>query len=385
MLLNHLTLRNFRNLAEVGLPLPPGRTIIHGENAQGKSNLLEAIYVFAVSRSIRAGHERDVVSWASLTSEIPYAHLRGLFERGEARLEIDIVVQLTRPPGHPGAGVEQMQYQKRVKVNGVVRRAGALVGEVLAVLFEPQDIELVYGSPPGRRRHLDITLCQADTRLLRELQRYNRVLAQRNPLLKAVREGQASREELAYWDDELVEAGAYVTQARHEALDDLNRRSAEIHRDLTDGEEDLAITYQASIGNGEGSTESAFRRRLAEVAEREVLQGATLVGPHRDDFSFAVNGRDLAAFGSRGQQRLATLALKLAEARYLRDRTGEEPVLLLDDVLSELDPPRRGYLMHEVNGYGQAILTTADLGSVDPALKGSANLVRVAEGRVEAG
>ena len=387
MYLSRLTLENFRNLTSVHLDLRRGRTVLFGENAQGKSNVLEAVYMFAVSRSARSAHERDIVAWDALASEIPYTRLHGAFERRAATFEVDIVVQLSRGPD-AAADPETLPHQKRIKVNGVPRRAGNLVGEVLAVLFEPQDIELVYGSPSERRRHLDLTLSQIDSKLLQELQRYNRVVSQRNSLLKAIREGESSRDELAYWDGELVEAGSYITLVRLQALEELDRLAREVHRELTGGSERLELSYEPSIRDiaapGEAAVEEAFRRRLALRAEPEILAGATLVGPHRDDFVFQVDGRNLAEFGSRGQQRLATLALKLAEARLMRQRAGEEPILLLDDVLSELDPARRGYLMSEIGAYGQAILTTADLGALEPGFVDGSNVLKVVQGRVEA-
>ena len=262
-------------------------------------------------------------------------------------------------------------------------------GEVQAVLFEPQDVELVFGPPSARRRYLDLTLSQVDPRLFRSLQEYNRVLAQRNSLLKAVRERRAGVDELSYWDEGLVAAGAVIVGARRTALGRLGALASETHGELTAGAERLDLTYVPSLAGaleaGEDEEVGAlFKEALAEGREREVAQGTTLVGPHRDDFTFTAGGANLATFGSRGQQRLATLALKLAEAKFMEERAGEPPVLLLDDVLSELDPARRRYLTERVERHAQAIITTADLASFEADFLDGSRVLRVAGGAVDA-
>ncbi len=400
MHVRRLALENFRNIALLDLELPRGRVVLFGENAQGKTNVLEAVSMFAAARSVRAGHERELIKRDTLGDPIPFARAAAAIERTPAArapnaVQVEIVVQLSgQPPaGRPeeprlvGAPDDGRQLVKRVKVNGVPRRAGDLIGEVQAVLFEPQDIELVYGPPSLRRRHLDLTLAQVDRALLRELQRYSRVLAQRNPLLKAVREGQASIEELAFWDAELAEAGAFITHARRQALAEIEILARAIYRELAGGAEELGIVYRPSLdaaeGSGAGELAAAFRDALTQTRQREIMAGATLLGPHRDDLTFEVQGTDLALFGSRGQQRLAALALKLAEAQFMTARAGDRPLLLLDDVLSELDPLRRGYLLERIGGYEQSLLTTADVESLDRVFRSPACLLRVAGGRVE--
>lgn len=360
--------------------------MLHGDNGQGKTNILEALFMLAAAKSVRARHEREIVSLNS-DAEIPYARIEAEVQKaggaGE-QLTIDIVLQ--RTPGGPGG--EGAHLQKRVRVNGVNRSAAGLVGEVQAVLFEPQDVELVFGPPSARRRYLDLTLSQVDSRLFRSLQEYNRVLAQRNSLLKAVRERRAGDDELAYWDEGLVTAGAVVVGARRTALGRLSALASETHGELTAGAERLDLTYVPSLAGaleaGDDELPTLFKEALAEGREREVAQGTTLVGPHRDDFAFTVGGANLATFGSRGQQRLATLALKLAEARFMEERSGEPPVLLLDDVLSELDPARRRYLTERVERHAQAIITTADLAAFEADFLEGSRVLRVAGGAVDA-
>ena len=384
MHVSHLGLQNFRNFAELDLDLSPGRTVLFGGNAQGKTNLLEALSMFATAKSPRAAHEREVIRWEALEEEIPFARVRGAFEKADGRLQVEIVVQLAQEPGGDEGAGPALPLQKRVRVNGVPRRASDLVGEVTAVLFSPQDIELVYGPPPVRRRYLDMTLCQVDRPLLRELRRYAKVVSQRNYLLKAIREARARRDELAFWDKGLVEAGSFIVARRMEAMESLGELGRAIHGELSGGNEDLELRYLPSVvaGRGEGEVSRAFQEALEAVRERELLQGVSLVGPHRDDFQFLVNGRELAVFGSRGQQRTAALSLKLAEARFMTDRTGERPVLLLDDVFSELDGFRREYLLSWITGWDQALLTTAEPERIGRDLLSGAVMMEVAGGQV---
>ncbi len=386
MLIRRLRLEHFRNIRELDLELAPGRTVLHGDNGQGKTNILEALFMLAAAKSVRARHEREIVSLKS-DAEIPYARVEAEVQKSggaEELLTIDIVLQ--RTPGGPGG--EGTHLQKRVRVNGVNRSAAGLVGEVQAVLFEPQDVELVFGPPSARRRYLDLTLSQVDARLFRSLREYNRVLAQRNSLLKAIRERRAGVDELAYWDEGLVTAGAVVVGARGMALERLGALASVAHGELTAGSERLDLTYVPSLAGaleaGDDEMSALFKEALAEGREREVAQGTTLVGPHRDDFVFTVGGANLATFGSRGQQRLATLALKLAEARFMEERSGEPPVLLLDDVLSELDPARRRYLTERVERHAQAIITTADLAAFEADFLEGSRVLRVAGGAVSA-
>lgn len=379
MHLTHLSLRNFRNFAELDLGLGKGVTVLFGGNAQGKTNLLEAAYMLATTKSLRASSERELIGWDSQEQEeIPYTRLRGTAQRKAGSVQLELVLQLART-----ATDEALQIQKRGRINGVPKRAGDIVGQVNAVLFTPQDIELVHGSPSIRRRYLNIMLSQADNTLLRELQRYAKVLTQRNSLLKAIRERRSLPQELAFWDTELIQSGSVITAQRTAAMSVLRVLAREIHGELTGSQEDLDLAYVPSV-RAESARELkiAFTKALEAGREKELLQGMSLFGPHRDDFTFAANGRDMAAYASRGQQRTASLALKLAEARFLAQRAGDPPVLLLDDVFSELDGRRRSYLLAWIADWEQALLTTAEPERIDRAVLTDARMLEVVAGGI---
>jgi DNA replication and repair protein RecF len=277
-----------------------------------------------------------------------------------------------------------LYVQKRIKIDGVPRRALDLVGQINVVWFSSQDIDLLGGAPALRRRYLDATLSQVDSRYLRALQSYSKVLVQRNNLLRLIREGRARTEELAFWDGELVREGSYLIEQRQGALSALTPQIASTHSRLS-GQPPLEIKYLPSVPPGGGPVEQAFRGQLAASLSREVAQGMTLVGPHRDELRFLLQGIDMGLYGSRGEQRTVALSLKLAEALFLKETTGEEPILLLDDVLSELDRERRRHLLETASTYQQVLLTTTDLDRIEPPFLEQATRFWVRGGGVEPG
>jgi DNA replication and repair protein RecF len=359
MHLRHLALHNFRNYVRLDLDLLEGVTVLLGDNAQGKTNLLEAIYYLATSRSPHAGAERELVNWLAVEQEpLPYARLVGRLARGGGETSIEIT--LTQ---HQNNGT---RYRKQIRLNGVARRAMDLLGHLNVVLFLPEDIGLVSGSPSGRRRYLDATLCQIDPAYCRTLSRYNQIVTQRNALLRDLRERGGDPAQLAFWDARLVEYGASLVARRREALLALDELACTVHGELTDGVERLQVCYLSSVELDDGQADeevgTAYRVQLQALRQREIPAGVTLVGPHRDEVRFLVNNVDAGIYGSRGQQRTVALALKLAEVQLMERETGECPVLLLDDVLSELDAHRRGFLLDRLDdGPQQAVITTTDL------------------------
>jgi DNA replication and repair protein RecF len=390
--LNHLSLTNFRNYARLELDLPGAMVVLQGANAQGKTNLLEAVYLLATSRSPTAGADRELIHWLVENDIQPYARVEAQIERGGESHRLEVTT--FRAEADNGHGNPLLR--KRIRVDGAPRRALDLLGQLNVVLFLPQDVELVAGSPSHRRRYLDVTLCQIDPRYCRALQEYNRVVTQRNHLLRLLRDRRTDADQLHFWDAKLVECGAEILHRRLAATAELDAAARTIHADLSGGSEHLVLSYVSSVvapcGEGDARTSSmelnalstALRERMKEVRLQEAAQGVSLVGPHRDDLRFEVNGRDMRVYGSRGQQRTAALALKLAEVRMMRHATGEGPVLLLDDVLSELDARRRDYLMASIESVQQAVMTTTDLGFLSPSVLERATLLQVTEGRVSA-
>lgn len=361
--------------------------LIQGENGEGKSNLLEALYTLAIAKSHRASNERELVRRQAAAAE-GHAQVSAVVERdgGSVRVQIDLRsgAEATEADAEAASGVS---FQKYVRVNGVPRRSSELVGEVNAVMFSAQDLELVLGPPPVRRRYLDILISQLDQQYLRALQRYQRVISQRNHLLKTLREGRAQSGELDFWDDELVDAGKQIVARRADTIRTLSQLAEPIHRELTGGGEGLALVYRPSVdinsGTSEDELEQSFRSALELGRTREVAQGFTVAGPHRDDLQMLLEGMDAGLYASRGQCRTVVLAMKLAEVQYLMDRRGQEPILLLDDVLSELDAPRRAHVLDRAQQYQQCFITTADVGTVGDEFLSEMSRYVVSGGRVE--
>ncbi len=380
MRLIHLTLHNVRNYVRLEIDLPPGLTVLWGDNAQGKTNLLEAIYYLATSRSLHAGADRELVNWLAVEQEpLPYARLVGRVARQEG--EVSIELTLTRQENNEG------RYRKQIRLNGVPRRAMDLLGQLTVVLFMPEDIDLVFGPPSLRRRYLDATLCQIDPAYCQALARYNQVVTQRNALLRDLQERSGDPGQLIFWDERLVEHGAVVIARRQQALLALDGLAHTIHAQLTDGAELLRLRYLPGVRiEGEETVSgiaARFQAQLAAWRGREMAAGMTLLGPHRDEMRFLINKADAGVYGSRGQQRTAALSLKLAEVELMRRETGEFPLLLLDDVLSELDAQRRRFLLAWLDqGPEQAILTTTDLHSLPETFLQHCRLWRVQMGRL---
>jgi DNA replication and repair protein RecF len=344
-----------------------------GPNAAGKTSLLEAIVVLSWGRSHRTSTDAELVRWGS-----GLARVEG--RAGPETIEVAIVCPGIDAPAPAGGG------RKRIRVNGVPRRAAGLVGLLRTVLFAPEEMLLVTGSPALRRTALDQLASQRAPGFLSALATYGRALQQRNGLLRAIREEQASREELRYWDGPFLDAGGTIVAERLRLLDDLAAPLGAAHAEIAPEEAgvgSLSVRYATNAAAHEGEApRDALARRLGETAEKEVWNGATLVGPHRDDLVFELAGRDLASFASRGQQRTAILAWKLAELDLLTALDGRPPLLLLDDVFSELDPDRRSHLVRRIAALPQAFVTTTTPSDLDPELVAAATTweVRVAPG-----
>jgi DNA replication and repair protein RecF len=361
-MLDSITIRDLRGYAALDASFGPGPHLIAGPNAAGKTSLLEAIVLLAWGRSHRTSADGEIVRWGADLARV----------EGRAGSET-IEVALVRSGPDPGLAAKTGSgARKRIRVNGVPRRASGLVGLLRAVLFAPEEMLLVVGSPGLRRAAIDQLAAQRTSAYLRDLATYGRTLQQRNSLLRAIREEEADRGELRFWDGTLLDAGGAIVEARLRLLDDLSGPLARAHAEIAPEEaaaSRLAIRYATNAPALPGeSPRDALARRLVETADKEVWNGSTLVGPHRDDVVFELDGRDLSGFASRGQQRTAILALKLAELDLLTDQDGRPPLLLLDDVFSELDPERRSHLVRRIAELPQAFVTTTTLADLDPAL-----------------
>ena len=364
MHLAHLSLTNVRTFRRLEIDLQRGVHLIAGANAQGKSNLLEAVQMLATARTLRSGTDLDLISWGAVDEDpLPAARLDATVETagGKRTLEIAVIAAETV------AGARPTRASRRFRVNGVARRASDLIGQLRVVMFSADDLEIVSGAPAMRRRYLDITISQFDPAYLRALQRYSRVLEQRNSLLRKLAERRGQADELDFWDDELAAAGALIVQRRADAVHVLARDARERYAELApDESEDLAICYQPRLPGGleaavrEHDLQERFRAALVPERREDIRRGVTRWGPHRDDLEFRIGGHPAAVSASRGQQRTAALALRLAEVDLSRGRTGDPPVLLLDDILSELDAHRRERILGAAYHVDQVLITTPD-------------------------
>ena len=373
MRLRELSLAEFRSYERLDAVFGPGPQVVVGQNAAGKTNLLEGVVLLSLGRSHRARADQELIRWGATVARVAATITREPVSASPERLEVAVAA--------PGTGV---QARKQIRVNGVGRRAEALSGLLRTVLFAPESMSLVSGAPVARRDELDALAAQLQPLHARALTTYARALTQRNSLLRLIREGEAERDQLRYWDQVLVAEGAAIVERRMAALEDLAAPLGAAHAEIAPAEAPLALTYETNApARGGERPADALRRRLAETADKELWQGQTLVGPHRDDVRFLLGGRDLATFGSRGQQRTAILALKLAELDLLARHDGVAPLLLLDDVFSELDPDRRAHLVRRIRALPQAFVTTTALEDLDPALVAESTAWRVAGGELE--
>jgi DNA replication and repair protein RecF len=361
-------LTSFRNYQHLDLSLTPGRLLFVGENAQGKSNLLEAVYLLASGRSARAGQDAEMIGWSTEAEGQPFTRLQTTVERQDGAVQLEaLVVGAAVPPAPPSRG------GKRFKVNGIPRRGMDFVGQLRAVLFTADDLEIVSGPPASRRQFLDAALTQLDRTYYASLQRYGRIMQQRNATLKRIKEGIAGTDELLLWDDSFAKEGATLIAARQSAVRRLNVLAVELHASLSGAAgETLALTYEPQLGDEwrgrlppeatAAEVQALFVAALAGQRRRETGAGISLLGPHRDDLAIYLNGVAAASFGSRAQIRTAALSLRLAEAGLLRSQHDDPPVLLLDDIVSELDEKRRASVLNNLSGFDQ-VWFTATTGS----------------------
>ncbi len=408
MHVTHLSLTNFRNYGRLELPIPTGPILLHGHNAQGKTNLLEAIYYLATTRSPHTTQDSELINWSASQSQEPVIVGRLVAQvttaAGERHLEMRLIQE------QQGTVNGQSSFRREALVNRRKVRLMDLLGNLRVVMFLPEDMGLITGSPANRRRYIDITLCQIDPIYCQTLSQYNKVLEQRNALLRRLAEGLGGRDVLPIYDEKLVNLGSQLFARRTRFFSELAREAQRIHYEvLTGGRESIRVNYlprlRGDLSNRQGDSEALTRlydwlqqhqedmakitadyaQALAAARPTELARGSTTVGPHRDDWVVEVNGRDLSSFGSRGQQRSALLALKMAEIQWMANRTGETPILLLDEVVAELDEQRRELLLHYVEQATQALLTATDPAMFTNDFLQQATMLQVKNGRVLTG
>ncbi|MFZ4815169.1 MAG: DNA replication/repair protein RecF [Phototrophicaceae bacterium] len=395
MQVDHLSLENFRNYARLELAIPKQTVILTGENAQGKTSLLEALYFLATARSPYTTLDRQLVHWRTENDPIPFARVAADVQTASmpiGRVEITVVLE--------GNGAS-VRSRKVVRINGVEKRVLDLVGLLAVVLFLPQDLRLIEGGPADRRRYLDDTLSQVDAAYQEALSNYERVLTQRNALLRNIAAGRSSAKELGFWDEQLAAAGAVLVGGRQRFLREMEYNAQRVHLDLTNRAETLTLHYQPSFAptaspNGQMSLPvfgldlhrqlsveliaEQFMAHLSRERNESIQRGVTLAGPHRDDLRMHINGRDVSLYGSRGQSRTTVLGLKLAELQWMTEKIGERPLLLLDEVVAELDTHRREYLLAQFQSGVQTLLTTTE-----PDLLPTAFLAQSVQWQITAG
>jgi DNA replication and repair protein RecF len=377
LFLSNVSLFDFRNYAELDLALERSATVFFGGNAQGKTNLLEAVALTALTRSPRTQQAAELVRFGQ-----PAARVTCGVQTETDREELEVRVMLS--PTAAGAA----RASRRFTVNGIHRRSSDMIGSLRVVLFWPDDLQLVKGSGEGRRRFLNTLLAQLDAGHARELNRYGHLLDQRNALLRAIRDGRQPLDELEVWTTALAESGAAIMVERQQRLLELQPIAAAFHRELSDDRERLELRYRpAGARIGEAPQElviEQLKAAMRDARDEEIGRGQTVVGPQRDDVEVWLDDHEARLFASQGQQRSAVLSLKLAELHYLAEVTGEQPVLLLDDVMSELDPARRERLLAALEPGPQAMITAADLNDLPRSILERAAVFRVEQGTVHA-
>ncbi len=334
MVIESLELANFRNYESLHLDFSPGTNIFYGDNAQGKTNILESMYMIATTKSHRGVKDKDLIRFGQ-----EEGHIRTCLIKDEIDYQVDMHLRRSKSKG--------------IAINGQrIRKASQLIGLLHIVFFSPEDLSIVKDGPSERRHFMDVELCQLDATYLHNLNHYNKVIDQRNKLLKEINQYPSLSDTLDVWDDQLITYAEQIIRRRQEFIDDLRVIVRELHGKLSGGREDLIISYEPNV------TLDEIAAKVRSARDKDIRLRMTSVGPHRDDFSFMSGDIDLRKFGSQGQQRTCALSLKLSEVELVTRLIGDKPVLMLDDVLSELDSRRQNYLMSTIGGIQTFITCT---------------------------
>ena len=357
MIIKSMSLQHYRNYKTLCLDFDPATNIFYGDNAQGKTNILEAVYVSGTTKSHRSSKDRDLISFFE-----EEAHIRTLIEKNGIEHKIDMHLRKNRTKG--------------IAIDGIpIRKASELFGIIHFVFFSPEDLSIIKNGPSERRRFLDMELCQLDKIYLHHLSNYNRVVLQRNRILKEMAFRPDYQDVLDVLDVQMIKYGTQVIVRRRHFIEELSQIMERIHNQLAGGQEQMALEYEAD------TDETSFAEQLKRNMERDLKQKTTTTGPHRDDLSFVVNGIDIRKYGSQGQQRTAALSLKLSEIELVKKMIHDTPVLLLDDVLSELDSSRQNYLLNSIQNV-QTLITCTGLDELIEHRFSIHKVYRVADGNV---
>ena len=334
MYISSLELADFRNIVSLHMEFSQGTNILYGENAQGKTNILESLYMISTTKSHRGVRDRDMIRFGMEES-----HIRSLIMKGGIDYRVDMHLRKNKSKG--------------IAINGQrIRKASELIGLLHIVFFSPEDLGIVKNGPAERRRFMDMELCQLDASYLHNLNQYNKTVENRNRLLRDMYQFPDLQDTLSIWDDQLINYGRQIIESRRGFISDLNEIVGDIHSKLSGNREHLTILYEPNTEADE------FEEKLRRSRERDIHMKSTSVGPHRDDFSFMVRDTDLRRYGSQGQQRTCALSLKLSEIDLVKKVIGHRPVLMMDDVLSELDSGRQNYLLSTIGGIQTFITCT---------------------------
>lgn len=336
MIIKRLELADYRNYETLDLEFDKGTNILYGDNAQGKTNILEAIYMAATTKSHKGSKDKEMIGFGK-----EEAHIRTYLEKEGVGTRVDMHL---RKAGSKGIAIDGQK----------IRKAAELLGLCNVVFFSPEDLSIIKNGPAERRRFVDMELCQLDSFYLYNLNHYNKIVNQRNKLLKDMYMNPELKDTLAIWDSQLVSFGSKIIERRKLFVDQLNEIIYEIHKKLSGGKEELIISYEPDIAIEE------FEKSLRYNQDRDIRMKQTSIGPHRDDFAFLNKDVDIRKYGSQGQQRTAALSLKLSEIELVKKIAKDTPILLLDDVLSELDSNRQNYLLNSI-GDIQTIITCTGL------------------------
>lgn len=336
MIIKSIDLNDFRNYGQLSISFDEGVNILYGDNAQGKTNVLESIYMFGTTKSHRGNKDKEIIKFGKEES-----HLRALFEKNDVDYQIDMHLRSDKSKG--------------IAINGVkIKKAAELLGIANIILFSPEDLSIIKNGPSDRRRFIDAELCQLDKVYLYNLTNYNKIVNQRNNLLKDIIYHPELKDTLDVWDSQLVSLGTKIIDRRTLFINQLNEIIYEIHKNLSGDKEKISIKYDPNVSIEE------YEGKIKRNREKDIKYKLTSVGPHRDDFLFYVNDMDIKKYGSQGQQRTVALSLKLSEIELVKRITGTTPILLLDDVLSELDSNRQNFLLNSIGGI-QTIITCTGL------------------------